>query len=321
MDEKTLVDLFRDLLYIRMVEERVCDLYSEQEMRCPVHISIGQEATAVGLSKALNKEDLVFSNHRCHGHYLAKGGNLKKFFSELYGKATGCSGGRGGSMHLIDTDVGFSASTPIVSGTIPIAVGSALAFSIKNENKIAVSFFGEAAIEEGSFHESINFAKLMNLPIIFFCENNLYSVYTPLEERQPKKRISNIARANGLITYEIDGNDVVQVYKVCKEAVEKIRNDEGPIFIEASTYRWREHCGPNYDNHLGYRSIEEFFYWKDKDPLKKMKDCLLKSGTITENEIRKMEQEINILISEAVEFAKESPYPNKDELNKFVYAD
>jgi len=322
MDKKTLISLFESMLYNRLVEEKVCTLYPEQEMRCPVHISIGEEANASGVCKSLNTQDIVLSNHRCHGSYLAKRGNLKKFFAELYGKYTGCAKGRGGSMHLVDLSVGFMGATPIVANTIPVAVGVALSLSMqKNNSNIVVVFLGEAATEEGVFHESINFAKLKNLPILFFCENNLYSVYTPLHLRQPKRKIVDIVSANGLHCYEIDGNDVVTVYETSKEAIRKIRKGEGPAFIEASTYRWREHCGPYYDDHLDYRPKGELQEWKKKDPIKRVKEKLINESLITEKQIMEFKKKINKQIEVAVKFAKSSKFPDKKELEKYIYAD
>lgn len=321
MDNKRLVSLFKQLLYIRRVEEKIVELYPEQEMRCPVHLSIGQEAIAVGVSANLETKDMVFSNHRCHAHYLAKGGDLKKFFAEIYGKKTGCSKGRGGSMHLVDLDENFLGSTPVVGGTIPIAVGTAFSSWFKNENKISVIYLGDGATEEGIFHESLNFAKLKNLPVLFVCENNLYSVYTPLNERQPKRSISDIPKAHGLDCYTADGNNVAEVYETSKKAIEKIRLGNGPAFIGLPTYRWREHCGPNYDNNIGYRTQEEFEEWKKKDPVEKLKKELLDKKILSENDLRTLESDINKKITEAVKFGKESPFPDKKELNKFIYAD
>ena len=322
MDNKTLISLFESMLYIRLVEEKIAEIYPEQEMRCPVHLSIGQEATAAGVCENLTSKDMIFSNHRSHGHYLAKGGDLKKFFAELYGKATGCSKGRGGSMHLVDLSVGFLGSTPIVASTIPISVGAAFSLSMKKDNSsIVVVFLGEAAVEEGVFHESINFAKLKNLPILFFCENNFYSVYTPLHLRQPNRKIIDIVRANGINSYEVDGNDVIAVYEKSKDAIDTIRKGKGPAFIEASTYRWREHCGPNYDDHLNYRPKGEFLEWKEKDPIKRAKDNLISENLITERYIMEIEKKIKKKIDEAVKFAKSSKFPDKKELDKYIYAD
>ena len=323
MDKKSLISLFESMLYIRLVEEKVCELYAEQEMRCPVHVSIGQEAAAAGVCQNLNSSDKALSTHRCHGHYLAKGGDLKKFFAELYGKATGCAGGRGGSMHLIDLSAGFIGATPIVASSIPVAAGVAFSLYMQgNKDKnIVVAFFGEAATEEGVFHESINFAKLKNLPILFFCENNLYSVYTPLHLRQPKRKITDIVKANGLDCYEVDGNDAEAVYSVSKEAIEGIRKGKGPVFIEASTYRWREHCGPSYDDHLNYRPKGELEEWKKKDPIKKLRGRLISEKLITEREIAETESRIKKQIEDAVKFAKSSSFPDKDKLYNHLYAD
>lgn len=314
--------MLEQLFYLRLVEEKICELYPEQEMRCPVHLCIGQEAVAVGVCAALSKEDIVFSNHRSHGHYLAKGGDLNKFFAEIYGKSTGSSKGIGGSQHLIDLSVNFMGSTPIVGGTIPLAVGAAFSQRYRDKNNVAVIFFGDGASEEGVFHESLNFAKLRNLPVLFVCENNLYSVYTPLHLRQSKNRkISDIARAHGLDCYIVNGNNIVEVYEMTKKAIEKIKLGGGPAFIEAFTYRWREHCGPNYDNQIGYRTEEEFLSWKEKDPIKMIEKALKNEGLISETEIQEMKDRIKTKIELAVEFAKSSHFPNKEELDKNLYAD
>ncbi len=321
MDNTLLIELFEKLLYVRMCEERVCGLYPEQEMRCPVHISIGQEATAVGVAANLSTKDMMFSNHRSHSHYLAKGGDLNAFFAELYGKSTGCSKGKGGSMHLVDIASGFMGATPIVSSSIPVAVGAAFTLSMKNSKNIVVAFLGDGSVEEGVFHESINFAKLHNLPVLFFCENNFYSVYSHLDVRQPKRKITSLAQGHGVESYEADGNDVLNVYEIVKHAVQKIREGKGPIFIEAITYRWREHCGPNYDNHIGYRTEKEFLEWKEKCPLKKLKEKLLSENIITEENLKHMAYKIKTKIDAAVHFAKSSPFPEEKELHTNVYAD
>ncbi len=321
MNGSTLLTFFKDMLYVRLVEEKIAELYPEQEMRCPVHLSIGQEATAVGVAANLTDDDLMFSNHRSHGHYLAKKGNLKKFFAELYGRSTGCSKGRGGSMHLVDLSCGFMGATPIVSSSIPVAVGAAFTLSVKGSSNVVVVFLGDGSVEEGVFHESINYAKLKNLPILFFCENNLYSVYSHLNVRQPNRKIIDMVRGHGLDCYEADGNDVISVYQVTKEAVKKIKEGAGPAFIEAPTYRWREHCGPNYDNNIGYRTEEEFLQWQRKCPVEKLKAKLLADGLLTTDSFLQMQEVIKKEILEAVNFAKLSPYPEKTELHQNLYAD
>jgi TPP-dependent pyruvate/acetoin dehydrogenase alpha subunit len=322
MDADKLKKLYRELLLVRMTEEKITKLYPEQEMRCPIHLSIGQEATAVGVSANLTKSDMIFSNHRSHGHYLAKGGNLKKFFAELYGRSTGCANGKGGSMHLIDIASGFMGATPIVSSSIPVGVGAAFTMSTKCLKDVVVVFVGDAAVEEGVFHESINYAKLKNLPVLFFCENNMYSVYSHLKVRQPgTRKIIDFVRGHSLDCYEADGNDVIDVYNVTKTAIEKIRNGSGPAFIEADTYRWREHCGPYYDNHIGYREETEFVEWQKKCPVKKLEKKLLDEGIMTAEDITLVKEKLSKEINEAVEFAKLSPYPDREELDKNIYAD
>ncbi len=193
------------MLRIRRVEEVLADRYAEQEMRCPMHLCIGQEAIAVGVCAVLNNRDKVFSNHRAHGHYLAKGGDLDAMVAELYGKSTGCAGGRGGSMHLIDLQVGFMGATPIVGGTVPLSVGSAWADQLLDNDQVTVVFFGDGCFEEGVMHESLNFAALHQLPVIFVCENNDFSVYTHRNERQPDRPIYKIAEAHGLSAAVMDG--------------------------------------------------------------------------------------------------------------------
>lgn len=213
MDNDLLKKLYYHILRIRLVEEKIAALYPEQEMRCPVHLSIGQEAVAVGACAALAKEDYALSGHRSHAHYLAKGGNLNAMLAEIYGKQTGCCHGKGGSMHLIDLSAGFLGAVPIVGSTIPIAVGTAFGSFLREEMRVTLAFLGEGATEEGVFHESINFAMLKKLPIVFVCENNLYSVYSPLVVRQPADRsVVQLAQGHGIEGYQADGNDLEQVY-------------------------------------------------------------------------------------------------------------
>ena len=260
-----LEDLEKNMLRIRLIEESIAEKYSEQKMRCPTHLSIGQEAISVGVCGNLSNEDFLMSTHRAHAHYLAKGGNLKAMLAEIYGKKTGCSGGMGGSMHLIDKSVGFMGSTAIVANTIPVAVGLGMSLKIKQQENISCVFFGDGAVEEGAFYESINFALVHRLPVLFICENNLYSVYSGLDVRQPKNRkIYDMAKGIGISSDSGDGNKLEEVYEMTRQAKTKILSNEGPQLLEFSTYRWREHCGPNYDNDIGYRDEEEFLNWKEK---------------------------------------------------------
>lgn len=319
MTKSTLQNLFYKMLRIRMIEEAIASRYHEGKMRCPTHLSIGQEAVAVGVCANLSDADLAISTHRSHAHYLAKGGSLNKMIAEIYGKETGCSRGRGGSMHLIDLDCGFEGSTAIVGNSMPVGVGLALGFQYRSQNNIVAIFFGEGSTEEGSFYESMNFAALKNLSILFICENNLYSVYSPLSSRQPKNRkITTLANALGVDAIAANGNDLNEVVKVTEDAIRKIRANGGPLLIEFFTYRWREHCGPNYDNDLGYRSEEEFNLWKQKDPIALIYKELSKSEISASSHQIKTDaitQEIN----DAFDFADKSPFPSPDSAYLHTY--
>jgi TPP-dependent pyruvate/acetoin dehydrogenase alpha subunit len=321
-NQEWLRQLYSEMLRIRMIEEELVRRYSEQEMRCPVHFSIGQEAIAVGVCQTLRQEDSVLSGHRSHAHYLARGGDLKRMICELYGKAAGCSSGKGGSMHLIDRSVNFLGSTSIVAGTIPVAVGVAFANKLKKSSGTVVMFFGDAATEEGLFYESANFASLHKLPILFVCENNLYSVYSPLEVRQSSLRKNHLlAESLGIKARGgLDGNDVPAVYEAVQSAMDSIRSEVGPVFLEFNTYRWLEHCGPGYDNDIGYRTDEEFQKWKRKDPLEILEKRIkvLSSGCedFKETERKKFQSEV----SEAISCAKEAPFPAEQTLSEGVYA-
>ena len=314
-------DLYLEMLRIRLVEEAIALHYPEEEMRCPVHLCVGQEAVAAGVCAALDPRDIVFSGHRSHGHYLAKGGNLGAMLAELYGKRTGCSKGRGGSMHLVDQPAGFYGSTPIVGSTIPIAVGAATALAVRREERVTAIFFGDAATEEGVFCESLNFASLKKLPIVFVCENNLYSVYSPLEVRRPKgAEIIEIARAHGMRALSGDGNDVSEVFRLAEEAVRLARRGEGPCLLEFKTYRWLEHCGPGDDSGLGYRSSEELAAWKERCPVERARRKLLADGLADESELSVWRETIQREIESAFLFARQSPFPDPSELMENIYA-
>lgn len=321
MQTETLKQFYFQMLRIRRVEEKIAELYPRQEMRCPVHLCIGQEAVPVGVCAALLREDYVMSNHRSHGHYLAKGGSLKALMAEIYGKATGCSEGKGGSMHLVDLEGGYLGSTPIVGGTLPIAVGAAFGTVMKNEKRVTAVFFGEAAIEEGIFHEAVNFAVLKKLPVVFICENNLYSVYSPLSVRQPEGReVFQVARGLGIESVQGDGNNVVEVSEMIRPAIQRAREGKGPTFLEFKTYRWREHCGPSYDNGLGYRTEQEFEEWKKRCPIERLRQELVAKRIVDSKELDRMSGQIQAEISEAITFAETSPFPEAARLTEDIYA-
>ena len=315
-------ELLRRMKLIRMVEETIAARYSENKMRCPTHLCTGQEAVAAAVGLALRPDDLAVSSHRAHGHYLGKGGDLNVMMAEIYGKATGCCAGKGGSMHLIDLSVGFTGSTAIVGGTIPVGVGSALAIKLKASDQVSCVFLGDGATEEGVFYESMNFALLKKLPVVFICENNFYSVYSPLKVRQPAGRsIYKMVRGLGCRAEQGDGNDVLGVYKRVTQAAAGIRQGKGPYFFEFLTYRWREHCGPNFDNDIGYRSEKEYLAWKKKDPILRLEKDLLKSKVVTKEQIVDMEQVLRRNIDQAFCFAESSPFPEAREAYTQLFKD
>lgn len=319
-DKALLLHLFSSMIRIRMVEEAIVERYPRQEMRCPVHLSIGQEAVPAAVSAALRNDDQIVSTHRCHAHYLAKGGDLNAMIAEIHGKASGCCGGRGGSMHLFDVDAGVLLSGPIVGGSIPVGVGAGLGFQQQKRDAVAVVYFGDASTEEGVFHESANFASVRGLPVVFVCENNLYSVYTHLRDRQPDRPFADVARAYRIPHQGVNGNDAVATYVAAREAVARARRGEGPSFISCDTYRWREHCGPNYDNDIGYRTEAEFQEWKARDPIVEMRRRLDALGSLGSAEELALRNAISGEIAEAFAFAQNSPFPAATTAGSGVYA-
>jgi pyruvate dehydrogenase E1 component alpha subunit len=313
-------NLFSSLLKLRMTENEIAKKYSEQEMRCPVHLSIGQEAAAVGVCANLDLRDQVYSTHRCHSHYLAKGGNLRSMISELYGKKSGCCGGRGGSMHLMDPSVGMMLSLPIVASIIPIAVGAALSLKLKNKKNVISVFFGDAAVEEGVFHESANFASLNKLPIVFVCENNKYSCFTKINERQPSEDITRLAKCHNISNLRINGNDLIDVYEKSKMIIQQIKKKPEPFFLQLDTYRHVEHCGPNSDDNLNYRGKSELNNWLKDDPLENFIKFLKRENEYDQKIVNEINDKIMIEIDSAFKFAKNDKFPNPTSIKKFVYA-
>jgi len=316
------IELYSKMVLIRAVEEAIASRYDEQKMRCPTHLSTGQEAVSAAVGMALRSDDLAVSSHRSHGHYLGKGGNIPRMIAEIYGKESGCCKGKGGSMHLIDTSVGFMGSTAIVANSIPIGAGLGLSLKLDQSDKVSCIFLGDGATEEGSFAETINFCALRELPVLFICENNLYSVYSPLSVRQPKDRpIYKMVQAMGVNSFIADGNNVFEVYKMVREAISGIRKNGGPLFLEFESYRWREHCGPNFDNHIGYRSEKEFLSWKEKDPISLAEKHLLENNLIKEEDIKSILICAEKEVETAFDFAENSPFPDQKEAFKGIYAE
>jgi TPP-dependent pyruvate/acetoin dehydrogenase alpha subunit len=302
------------MLLIRKVELEIANRYSSGKMRCPTHLSIGQEAAAVGVASAFVAGDLAVSTHRSHAHYLAMGGDLRRMLAEIYGKVAGCSRGRGGSMHLIDKSVGFRGSTAIVGNSIPIGVGLAMSLKIKRSEQVATIFLGDGCVEEGVFYESVNFAVVKKLPVLFVCENNLYSVYSPLSVRQPGgRRIFEMVKGVGLPALSVDGNDVVAVREQTHNALAFIRSGGGPYFMELPTYRWLEHCGPNFDDHLGYRPASEVDYWRTRDPVSNFTERLTRLGILSKLDLAGINSEIDKQIEAAFRYADECAFPESSE--------
>ena len=315
------LSLLESMVRIRMVEEAIAAHYPEQEMRCPVHLSIGQEAASAGVCAALRPDDLAMSGHRSHAHYLGKGGDLPAMIAEIYGKATGCCQGRGGSMHLVDLKAGFVGAVPIVGSTIPIATGLAFADRQLKRDRVTVAFLGEAATEEGVFHESVNFASLHQLPIVFVCENNLYSVYSPMSVRQPAHReVWQLAAGHGVTAHSCDGNDPLAVFELARAAVAHARSGQGPVFLELKTYRWREHCGAGFDNHIGYRTEAEYLAWRERDPIENFERRLKASGEFDVLRHEQFKAHVETEIADAFTAAQRAPFPAGASLMNYVYA-
>jgi pyruvate dehydrogenase E1 component alpha subunit len=312
--------LLRDMVRIRRVEETLAELYPAGEMRTPTHFSIGQEAVAVGVCGALRRDDVVYSGHRCHAHYLAKGGDLHGMVAELYGRETGCARGRGGSVHLNDPEVGVIASSAILGQTMAVAVGTALAFTMDGRDQLAVTFFGDGTVEEGIFHETLNFAVMRQAPVLFVCENNGFSTHTRLEVRQPAS-VSIHARAAsyGMPSRLVDGNDVFAVHAAAREAVAHARGGAGPFFLECTTYRWREHVGPQWDYDKGYRTKAEVDAWIARCPIRRASERLLSEGVSTPERIAAMERASQIEVDEAVAAARAASFPAVEDLTLGTY--
>ena len=305
--------LYRSLYRIRRVEEEIARVYPTDKIKSPVHLSIGQEAASVGVCAALAPEDVVFGTYRGHALYLAKGGDLKRMIAELYGKATGCTKGKGGSMHLIAPEQGVMGTSAVVGTTIANAIGYAYALRYRREDAVVASFFGDGATEEGVFAESLNFAALKRLPILFVCENNQYAIHTHQSRRQGTPDICARARGHGLAAERINGNDLPLLCERAEDLVAGVRAGAGPRFLEILTYRWKEHVGPNQDYHLGYRTEEEAAPWISGDSVRRLSELI-------EPSVRaRLEKQVAEEIAEAFAFAEASPYPEPEELFRDVF--
>ena len=309
----------RDMLLIRAAEECIGDMVSAGKVRCPCHLSIGQEAVAVGIARPLRATDRIFGAHRSHSHYLALDGSVHKLLAEVLGKNTGASRGMGGSMHLIDLANGFMGTVPIVAATIPIATGAGLAAKMDAKGDVAVSFFGDGATEEGVFHESLNLAAIMRLPVMYVCENNFFSSHLHISLRQPRDSIARYAVAHDIPVWRVDGNDVIAVAEAAEEAVALMRSGGGPTFIEAVTYRWRGHVGPREDEDVGVRRRDDLRQWRTRDPVRRLHEALMESGEAEDNLVELLELEVRAEVAAAWSLAETDPFPAPEALLSRVY--
>jgi acetoin:2,6-dichlorophenolindophenol oxidoreductase subunit alpha len=316
-DRSVLTEMYRRMLRIRAFEEAVMETYTRGLMRGLAHLSIGQEAAAVGACFALRKGDYVTSTHRGHGHLIAKGGRLDRMMAELMGKATGYNRGKGGTMHVADLSVGMLGANGIVGGSFGIATGAALSAKLRGVDAVVMCFFGDGAVNEGLFYESLNFASLWKLPIVFLCENNQYGEYTHFKKVTAGERIGLRASALGITEDRVDGQDVEKVYEVASVAIERARGGEGPFFIEAQTYRYRGH---NVGDPGGYRTNEEIETWKARDPISLFEKRLVEVYSLTHDEVGTIRAEVSSEMEAALQFAKDSEFPQPSEVMDDVYA-
>ncbi|MCM8776327.1 MAG: thiamine pyrophosphate-dependent dehydrogenase E1 component subunit alpha [Candidatus Omnitrophica bacterium] len=320
LERETYLRLYQCMLKIRLTEERLTEIYPSDEIQSPIHLCIGQEAVSAGVCLALEPTDHLYGTYRSHGIYIAKGGDLKKFFAELYGKETGCSRGKGGSMHLAAPEVGLMACSAIVASTIPVATGDALASQMQKNNRVVVAFFGDGAVDEGVFFESVNFAVLKKLPIIYVCENNHYAIHSKVSDRHKQTELYRFGESLGLSGFRFDGNNVRTVYASMLDAVRQVRAGGEPLMLEYMTYRLYEHVGPGRDHHEAYRDPMKLRQALHNDPLEIIGNEMRAVLNIDELTLEQYAKSIRREIDEAVEFAKASPFPGPDQLVEDVYA-
>jgi pyruvate dehydrogenase E1 component alpha subunit len=307
--------IYQKLQLIRKTEEEIARVYPSDKIKSPVHLSIGQEAVSVGVCDVLRRNDVIAPTYRCHAAYLAKGGDLRGMMAELFGKAAGTAHGKGGSMHLIDMRHYVLGASAVVGTTIPIAVGYSLALKRESKGRVAVVFFGDGGTEEGVFHESLNFAALHKLPVLFICENNFYAIHTPIEKRWATRQLCDRVRTYGIPADLIPDNDVMEIRRRAAERIEGMRVGGGPAFLEIHAYRWREHVGPGEDYNAGYRSVEELREWQNRDQV------AIVGNQIDPQVRQRIDEQINLSLKDAVEFAENAAWPTPEELLKHVFAE
>lgn len=312
-----LIELYRKMLLIRKFEYRVKDLFAQAKIPGFVHLYAGEEAVAVGACASLRRDDYITSTHRGHGHCIAKGADVKRMMAELFGKETGYCKGKGGSMHIADFSLGMLGANGMVAAGLPLSTGAGLSIKMKGTDQVTVCFFGDGAVDQGTFHESLNLASLWKLPVIFLCENNSYFESTHISRHLSAKKVADFAAAYRMPGVTVDGNDVTAVYVAVRDAVQRAREGQGPTLIECVTYRYEGH--EEGDPWTTYRTLQEVEDWKKKDPIKKLEKFLLEEKILAEEQLRKVEEEVEREIEEAVRFAEQSPWPRPEDALKDVF--
>jgi pyruvate dehydrogenase E1 component alpha subunit len=318
LDRDHTMHLLRQMIRIRRLEEKCIELYSATEIRGFLHLYIGEEAVAVGMMESIAPEDAIVATYREHGHALVRGVSARRIMAEMLGKQAGCSRGRGGSMHLFDRETRFYGGNAIVGGGLPLAVGLALAAKMQKQSSIACCFFGEGAVAEGEFHESMNLASLWKLPVLFACENNLYAMGTALARSESVLDLAAKAAGYGVTSAAVDGMNVLEVEQAGRSAVEAVRSGQGPFFLELRTYRFRAHS--MFDPEL-YRTKEEVERWKEKDPITGLENLMREQGLLDDRELAKIEGQVEEEIRDAVDFSRQAPPESVEDLSRFVYSD
>jgi len=317
LERELCVNMLSKMYKIRFFEETVDELFARGLVHGTMHLSIGQEASAVGSVSALRDEDYILSTHRGHGHCIAKDADLKLMMAEFWGKETGYCRGRGGSMHIADVEARNLGANGVVGGGIPLAVGVGLSLKMRGREEIVMGFFGDGAANQGSFHEALNMAAIWCLPVVYVCENNQYGMSMSVGKAFKIKNISQRAAGYGMRGVTVDGNDVLEVYGAATDAVQRARTGEGPTLLECKTYRWKGHSKSDQER---YRTREEIEAWKKKDPIKRFRETLIAEGVIRDEEARQIEEDARQSIDEAVEYAQASPEPAVDTILEGVYA-
>jgi pyruvate dehydrogenase E1 component alpha subunit len=315
--KEKLTEMLQKMVEIRFFEEKVFELYAQNLVPGTIHLYLGEEAVAVGVCSALDKDDYITSTHRGHGHCIAKGADLNRTMAEILGKKTGYCKGKGGSMHIADFTIGMLGATAVVGAGLPIAVGAALSAKLRKTDRIVACFFGDGASNQGTFHEAINMAATWQLPVIFVCENNLYAMGTRQSRVMALENIADRAAAYGIPGTTTDGNNVLAVYETTQQAVERARKGEGPTLIECKTYRLKGHSRVDPAKYRPKKEVEE---WLAKDPIRRLKAQLLETKILTQTEIEKTEKNTQTKIDNAVKYALESPYPDSEEALEDIYA-